>query len=100
MDYGGSACTQELHHLLHKVFMVRRLKKDVLDQLPDKRRQQIEISVDQKLLKEINKIQMAVSAGVNSLDDLNNEGPLSMMQKMMKFKGGEAGNFDEYLEDQ
>ena len=38
MDYGGSTCTQELHHLLHKVFMVRRLKKDVLDQLPDKRR--------------------------------------------------------------
>jgi hypothetical protein len=34
--------------------MVRRLKKDVLDQLPDKRRQMIEISVDQKSLKEIN----------------------------------------------
>ena len=80
--------------------MVRRLKKDVLDQLPDKRRQQIEIQVDQKLLKEINKIMMAVSAGVNNLDDLNNDGPMSAMQKMMKFKSGEAGNFDEYLDNE
>lgn len=46
MDYSGATCTQELHHLLQTSFMVRRLKKDVLDQLPDKRRQMIEISVD------------------------------------------------------
>ena len=39
MDYSGAACTQELHFLLASTFMVRRLKKDVLDQLPDKRRQ-------------------------------------------------------------
>ena len=38
MDYSGSTCTQELHLLLSKGFMIRRLKKDVLDQLPDKRR--------------------------------------------------------------
>ena len=38
MDYSGAACTQELHNLLQTTFMVRRLKKDVLDQLPDKRR--------------------------------------------------------------
>ena len=42
---------------------------------------------------------MSVSAGVNSLDDLNNEGPVSVMQKMMNFRGGETGNFDEYMED-
>ena len=54
MDYSGATCTQELHTILQSTFMVRRLKKDVLDQLPDKRRQMIEISVDQKLLKEIN----------------------------------------------
>lgn len=39
MDYSGSACTLELHCLLESCFMVRRLKRDVLDQLPDKRRQ-------------------------------------------------------------
>ena len=43
---------------------------------------------------------MAVSAGVNNLDDLNNDGPMSIMQKMMKFKSGEAGSFDDYVEDQ
>ena len=56
MDYSGSACTPELHHILSKAFMIRRLKKDVLDQLPDKRRQQIEVQVDQKILKDINKV--------------------------------------------
>ena len=60
MDYSGATCTQELHHLLQSTFMVRRLKKDVLDQLPDKRRQQIEVPVDQKLLKEINEVMMSM----------------------------------------
>ena len=53
MDYSGATCTLELHGLLESKFMIRRLKKDVLDQLPPKRRQQIEVTVDQKLLKEI-----------------------------------------------
>ena len=43
---------------------------------------------------------MAVSAGVNNLDELNNDGPMSIMKGMMKFKAGEAGSFDEYMEEQ
>jgi SWI/SNF-related matrix-associated actin-dependent regulator 1 of chromatin subfamily A len=31
MDYSGAACTLELHYLLISQYMVRRLKKDVLD---------------------------------------------------------------------
>lgn len=42
IDYSGSACPLELHFLLQNI-MIRRLKKDVLDELPDKRRTQIEI---------------------------------------------------------
>ena len=63
--------------------MIRRLKKDVLDQLPDKRRQMIEISVDQKTLKEINEV-MANMRGQVSLTD--EEGPMMAMQKMLTFK--------------
>jgi SWI/SNF-related matrix-associated actin-dependent regulator 1 of chromatin subfamily A len=53
MDYSGNSNTQELHYTLQKSFMIRRVKKDVLDQLPDKRRQKIEVTVDAKKIKEI-----------------------------------------------
>ena len=39
---------------------------------------------------------MAVSAKVNNLNDLNNDGPISIMQRMMQVKDG---SFDEYLEN-
>ena len=41
--------------------MIRRLKKDVLDQLPDKRRQKVEIGVDEKIKKELNKVLSGIS---------------------------------------
>jgi SNF2 family DNA or RNA helicase len=38
MDYSGNSCTKELHFVLSQNFMIRRLKKDVLSELPSKRR--------------------------------------------------------------
>jgi SWI/SNF-related matrix-associated actin-dependent regulator of chromatin subfamily A-like protein 1 len=38
MDYNGNSCTKELHFLISQSFMIRRLKKDVLSELPEKRR--------------------------------------------------------------
>ena len=38
MDYTGSSCTKELNYILNKHFMIRRLKIDVLVQLPPKRK--------------------------------------------------------------
>ena len=38
MDYSGKSCTSELHYVLNKNLMVRRLKSDVLHELPAKRR--------------------------------------------------------------
>jgi len=36
--------------------MIRRLKKDVLHELPEKRRQKIQVAVDEKVLGQIKKI--------------------------------------------
>ena len=49
MEYSGSSSTNELHYILSKNLMIRRLKEDVLSELPKKRRSKIEIQVDEKL---------------------------------------------------
>jgi len=38
MDYSGNSCTTELHFILKQNIMIRRLKVDVLHELPSKRR--------------------------------------------------------------
>ena len=43
MDYTGNSCTKELHYILGQSVMIRRLKKDVLSELPPKRRQKIQV---------------------------------------------------------
>lgn len=52
MDYSGASNTRELNFMLQKV-MIRRLKKDVLSQLPPKKRQKIEISTDSTIIKKV-----------------------------------------------
>ena len=54
MDYNGSSHLDELHGELRK-FMVRRLKRKVLSQLPRKRRQRISLSIGKS--KEMKKVQ-------------------------------------------
>ena len=39
MEYEGSRNTAELHYLLKDKIMIRRLKHEVLDELPSKQRQ-------------------------------------------------------------
>lgn len=39
--YQGSSNHEELHNLMKATVMIRRLKKDVLSELPVKRRQQV-----------------------------------------------------------
>lgn len=57
-DYGyderGHSCDEELHWLLKNVYMIRRLKRDILD-LPPKTRQKVILPVDDEHLVDINK---------------------------------------------
>ena len=53
MDYSGYAHIKELHCLLEKKLMIRRLKIDVLSELPSKRRQIIEVRTDPEMVKKI-----------------------------------------------
>ena len=52
VDWSGATNTRELNFILNKL-MIRRLKKDVLSQLPPKKRQKIEISTDSKVIKKL-----------------------------------------------
>ena len=52
IDWSGASNMRELHSILNKL-MIRRLKKDVLSQLPRKNRQKIEIATDSKVMKKL-----------------------------------------------
>ncbi|KAK4766691.1 hypothetical protein SAY87_008333 [Trapa incisa] len=52
--YQGASNHEELHNLMKATVMIRRLKKDVLSQLPVKRRQQVFLDLADKDMKKIN----------------------------------------------
>lgn len=51
-DYTGSSNVKELNFILNNL-MIRRLKKDVLSELPPKKRQKIVINTNDKVIKQI-----------------------------------------------
>ncbi|XP_012450401.1 uncharacterized protein LOC105773231 [Gossypium raimondii] len=51
--YQGASNHEELHNLMKATVMIRRLKKDVLYQLPMKRRQQVFLELTEKDMKRI-----------------------------------------------
>ncbi|CAH2036084.1 unnamed protein product [Thlaspi arvense] len=52
--YQGASNHDELHNLMKATVMIRRLKKDVLSELPSKRRQQVFLDLAEKDLRQIN----------------------------------------------
>ncbi|KAJ9546299.1 hypothetical protein OSB04_018842 [Centaurea solstitialis] len=52
--YQGASNHDELHNLMKATVMIRRLKKDVLSELPVKRRQQVFLDLADKDMKQIN----------------------------------------------
>jgi SWI/SNF-related matrix-associated actin-dependent regulator 1 of chromatin subfamily A len=51
-DYSGSSNIKELNFILNNL-MIRRLKKDVLSELPPKKRQKVPINTNDKVIKQI-----------------------------------------------
>ncbi|XP_062189338.1 uncharacterized protein LOC133892517 isoform X2 [Phragmites australis] len=51
--YQGASNHEELHNLMKATVMIRRLKKDVLSQLPVKRRQQVFLDLSEKDVKQV-----------------------------------------------
>ena len=52
LNWNGNDNIRELHFILKKI-MIRRLKNEVLSQLPPKKRQKIEIQTDTKIINQI-----------------------------------------------
>lgn len=52
--YQGASNHEELHNLIKATVMIRRLKKDVLSELPVKRRQQVFLDLEDKDMRQIN----------------------------------------------
>ncbi|XP_059632052.1 uncharacterized protein LOC132274731 [Cornus florida] len=52
--YQGASNHEELHNLMKATMMIRRLKKDVLSELPVKRRQQVFLELAEKDMRQIN----------------------------------------------
>ena len=53
VDWTGSSNMRELHLMLEKGIMIRRLKSEVLTELPAKRRQKIVVQTDPHAVKKI-----------------------------------------------
>ena len=56
IEYDGATNVKELNYILQKSIMIRRLKKDVLSELPSKRRSKVQIQADPKHLKRLNSL--------------------------------------------
>jgi SWI/SNF-related matrix-associated actin-dependent regulator 1 of chromatin subfamily A len=67
-DFSGSSNLEELQELLRATFMVRRLKSEVLTELPPKRRQVIVLPADSKASKAIDAEQKAWDKKERSLE--------------------------------
>lgn len=48
VDWTGASNVRELHLMLEKSLMIRRLKSEVLQELPSKRRQKVSVPIDRR----------------------------------------------------
>ncbi|KAK6930373.1 SNF2, N-terminal [Dillenia turbinata] len=67
--YQGASNHEELHNLMKATVMIRRLKKDVLLELPLKRRQQVFLDLAEKDMKQINALFRELEVIKNKIRD-------------------------------
>ena len=67
INWSGASNTKELHWII-STLMVRRLKRDVLNRLPPKRRQKVFIKTDNKVIEEIKKVRINIKGTKGTLD--------------------------------
>ena len=68
--YGGAKNLDELHALLRNSIMIRRLKVDVLTQLPRKRRQQVYLALDSSSRKKLDILQQQMTEAKAAMSQL------------------------------
>ena len=66
VTWSGTSNTKELHWIL-STLMVRRLKKDILNNLPPKRRQKILINTDSKVISKIKEARTKIKGRTGTL---------------------------------
>ncbi|KAJ7955342.1 SWI/SNF-related matrix-associated actin-dependent regulator of chromatin subfamily A-like protein 1 [Quillaja saponaria] len=82
--YQGASNHDELHNLMKATVMIRRLKKDVLSELPMKRRQQVFLDLADKDMKQINALfreLQVVKAKIKSCQSREEVEPLKFTEK-------------------
>ncbi|CRH00786.1 DNA helicase, putative [Plasmodium relictum] len=75
IEYVGCKHTEELHLFLTNTIMIRRLKKDVLKELPEKLRSKIPVEIPPKELSEIltyyKKLEMKKNTSIDEFDEVH-----------------------------
>jgi len=100
--WSGSQFREELNSLLLSTLMIRRMKKDVLTELPDKIRQRIDLDVgDSKWCKELQQMTsrwLASSCGNQRVGNYSNQS-LETMELWRATGAAKLHSVKEYLKD-
>lgn len=100
IDYDGSSCTKELHFLLKKNIMIRRLKSEVLSELPPKTRIKIPIELSEKCKKHLDAEIAKVTQKLGNSSDVNQFLESEDSAKLFEdFISGRQGNFQSQKDD-
>ncbi|XP_020087115.1 SWI/SNF-related matrix-associated actin-dependent regulator of chromatin subfamily A-like protein 1 isoform X1 [Ananas comosus] len=82
--YQGASNHEELHNLMRATVMIRRLKKDVISQLPVKRRQQVFLDLNEKDMKQIRALFRELEAVKSSIQSCDSKEKISSLKIVEK----------------